>query len=555
MAFWHERLAQALLGERRFEDAVAAANEALAVLRAGSAVESSVRTISTQVILMQALFGLERWADADRLADGMRAATTGDRTARGMVDNPVLQAFLHLKNGRLGQARERIDGVVSFRQRAYGERNELTVEARAVRALVLQAQGAERLALDDYRAVFANVFAPEKSFGDAQPGGLRGFFLPQALRGFLALVAERFAKDGSGTDAELVDLSFRVADRLQLSTVQRALIDSAARVVAATPELAELIRREQEQRIQAREATGTLIRALAEDHRLTQEARQRHAAGKAAKEDEKKLAQEAAEERERAKQRQAQLKQLRDQLEAIDRERGGLQTEIGRRFPEYQSLVNPKPPGFAELAKLLGKDEAFVGLYPLDRGTFVWGIGAGGKPSFHVAPLTAAEIRDLVTRLRAVLDLADAPDPATAAFDAATSHRLYRELVAPVRPALGAARVVTFVTAGDLAQIPFAVLTTRPTEGAFDPAGTAWLVREAAVNQIATAAAFRALRESSRRTRPAEAFFGFGDPLFGGTSTPSAAASRPVKPGRGLMKVEQVQDYGTMAALPETRDE
>jgi CHAT domain-containing protein len=555
VAFWHERLAQALLGERRFEEAAASAGEALAVLRASGAGESSVRTVLTQTILLQALFGLERWAEADRLAGGMRVATTGDRTARGMVDNPVLQAFLHLKNNRLGQARERIDGVVTYRQRAYGERNALTVEARAVRALVLQAQGAERLALDDYRAVFANVFAPEKTFGDAQPAGLRGFFLPQALRGFLALVAERFAKDGSGTDAELVDLSFRVADRLQLSTVQRALIDSAARVVAATPELAELVRREQEQRIRAREATGTLNRALAEDHRLTQEARQRQAAGKAAKEDEKKLAREAAEERERAKQRQAQLKQLRDRLEAIDRERGGLQAEIGRRFPEYQSLVNPKPPGFAELATLLGKDEAFVGLYPLDRGTFVWGIAAGGKPSFHVAPLSAAEIRDLVARLRAVLDLAEVPETAAGAFDAATSYRLYRELVAPVRPALGAARVVTFATAGDLAQIPFAVLTTRPTEGAFDPAGAAWLVREAALNQIATAAAFRALRESSRRAKPAAAFFGFGDPLFGGTATPPAAAGRPGKPGRGLLKVEQVQDYGTMAALPETRDE
>jgi hypothetical protein len=44
-----------------------------------------------------------------------------------------------------------------------------------VRALVLQAQGAERLALDDYRAVFADVFAPERTFGDAQPAGVRGF--------------------------------------------------------------------------------------------------------------------------------------------------------------------------------------------------------------------------------------------------------------------------------------------------------------------------------------------------------------------------------------------
>lgn len=76
---------------------------------------------------MQALFGLERWADADRLATEMRAATADDPTARAMVDNPILQAFLHLKSGRLAQARERIDGTVRYRQRNYGERIASTI--------------------------------------------------------------------------------------------------------------------------------------------------------------------------------------------------------------------------------------------------------------------------------------------------------------------------------------------------------------------------------------------------------------------------------------------
>ena len=239
MGYWHAHLAQALLGERRFEETVAAANEALAVLRASAAVKSSHTIVNTQTRLMQALFGLERWAEADRLATEMRAATVDDPTARTMVDNPILQAFLHLKNGRLAQARERIDGAVRYRQRWYGDKVAATTEARAVRALVLQAQGEARLALEDYRAVFAYVFAPENTFGDAQPPGVREFFLPQALRGFLALVRDRHAKEGGKVDEELVDLAFRVADRLQLSTVQRALIDSAARVRASTPELGD----------------------------------------------------------------------------------------------------------------------------------------------------------------------------------------------------------------------------------------------------------------------------------------------------------------------------
>jgi CHAT domain-containing protein len=551
VAYWQEKLAQALLGERRFPEAATAANEALTVLRASSAMESSMRTITTQSILLQALLAMERWADADRLAAEMRAATTGDRTARGMADNPVLQAFLHLKNDRLGQARERIDGVVNHRQRAYGERNGLTIEARSVRALVLQTQGAERLALDDYRAVFAYVFAPEKSFGDAQPSGVRGFYLPQALRGFLTLVRERYAKDGAATDEELVDLAFRVADRLQLSSVQRSLIDSAARVVAATPELADLLRREQEQRIRSRETITNLNLAFAEDQRLTKEAKQRQAEGKAAKEDEKKLAREAAEERERARARQAALKQLRDQLEALEKERGEMQMEIARRFPEYQFLVNPKPPSLSELSRLLSKDEAFVSLYPFEHGTFVWGLSAGGRPAFHVSSLEPAEVRDLVTRLQKTLDLGAASAPRTAAFDTASSHRLFQELLAPVWPALGSPRVVTMATAGELAQLPLAVLITQPSEGTFDPAKASWLVRETALNQIATAAAFRALRESRPRAKPSAPFFGFGDPLFR-----IATASGGNAPGvRGVQTVTQAEEYSSLSPLPETRDE
>ena len=185
-----------------------------------------------------------------------------------------------------------------------------------------------------------------------------------------------------------------------------------------------------------------------------------------------------------------------------------------------------------------------MSLYPFEQGTFVWGLGAGGRPTFHVAALNAPEIRDLVTRLRATLDLSENPDPAKVAFDAASSHRLYRELLLPVWPALGSPRVVTIATAGDLAQLPFAVLMTRPPESPFDPAKASWLVRETAVNQIATAAAFRALRESRQRAKPTAAFFGFGDPLFKGAAAPAGAASSPWKPGRGVIKVGQAPDYG-----------
>ncbi len=552
LGYWQSKLAQALVGARRYEEAARAGEEAAASLRAAGVVGSSQHMISTQITRMQALFGLERWAQADVVASEMRLATADDLTAGNIADNPVLQVFLHLKNGRLEQAKERIEGTVRYRQRFHGRRHPGAIEALGMRAMVRQAMGESGNALDDYREVLAFVFAPDSSYRDTQPNGLRGFFLPQVLEAFLTLVRERHAAGKS--DAELADLAFRVADRLQASVVQQAMIDSSVRVLATTPELAALARREQERRTKAFEALTRLNREQGEELRLAKEAKEKIEAARAAKADPKQVAELAKAERERARARQAELKALREDLDALDKARGEYQKDLAQRFPAYYALVNPKPPTLAGLAKLLAKEEAFVSVHPTAQATFVWAVPAEGEPVLHVSALTRRQVAELVAQLRKGLDVGDRPNPARAPFDAATSHRLYAELLAPVRPAIGAARVVTVATASELGQVPLAVLLTRPPEGAFDAARAPWLVREVALGQVSTAAAFRALREAPPSRAPQAAFFGFGDPLF------KAGAARPAtKPAvRALVRGgagSPPPDYGSVPPLPETRDE
>ncbi len=554
LGYWESKLGQALLGARRFPDSVAASQGAVATLRAANVGASSQHMSNAQGVLMQGLFGLERWAEADQVAFAMSAAAAEDFTARGVADNPVVQSFLHLKNGRLEQAKERIEGTVRYRQRFNGRRHPGSIEALGIRAMVRQAMGESRNALEDYREVLEFVFAPDSSYSDAQPSGLRGFFLPQVLQGFLALVRERHAEGRS--DEALADEAFRVADRLQVSVVQQAMIDSAARVLATTPELAALARKEQERRAKAREALARLNKELAEEGRLAREAKERMEAAKVAKQEPAKLAEMAKAERERVRASVADLKKAREDLDALDKARGDYQREIAQRFPSYYALVNPKPPTLAGLAKQLAKDEAFVSVYPTAQATYVWAVTADGPPFLHVSALSRRQVADMVATLRRRLDVGERADAGRATFDAATSHRLYAELLAPVRPAIGAARVLTVATASELAQLPLAVLVTRPPDGPFDATRTAWLVREVAVNQISTAAAFGALRES-KPGRARAAFFGFGDPLF-----KAGVAAKPVAAGtvRALVRSTgsagaEAFDYGSVPPLPETRDE
>jgi len=312
--------------------------------------------------------------------------------------------------------------------------------------------------------------------------------------------------------------------------------------------MAELARREQDERRKTRELTAQLVNELEEDRKLAQEFAERQ--------NKNPDPQEAQAEKERARKRADAIKQSRDGIAAAEKARGAVVRDLTKRFPEYQALVNPKPPTLDQAGALLDRGEALVSIFPTPAGTFVWVAGGNPGPSFHFSPLTQSELKALVAKLRTTLDQGDRPAPGSVPFDAATSHRLYTELVAPLAPRLAGVRSLIFAVNGDLAQVPLGVLVT---EAPVDLAHPAWLVRSAAVSQVSTVAAFAALRQAKRRTAPATAFAGFGDPAYKrGAAPASAGAVRAmVKPTTTTTRegAWSDADYAELPPLPETRDE
>jgi CHAT domain-containing protein len=547
VGLWQARVALAKVGQRRYAEALAASREALDTLAAAGAAPSSDRVVFARLYQLQALFGLERWAEADQVMAGMRADAGEDRLARLLIDSPVLQAFLHLVNGRTEEALQRVEGSIRYRARQHGETHPSTIEAKAVRAMAFQAASRPREALQDYAEVFASIFGPDTSFADAEPAGLRGYILPHALRAYLRLTAASWRENGGKVSAEMASDAFRVADRLRASAVQQALVDSAARAVAANPELAALVRQEQDHRVRAREAMGQLARRIVEDARLTREAQERLKG----KRDEG----EARAERERARDRGLAIRAQREQFQAGEEARRELLRALRKRFPEYQALVNPKAPSIREAAALLQRDEALVSLFPAAEGTYAWAVAPGREAMLRVSGLKAAEVAALVARLRKTLDLGESPRPAAVAFDFAAAARLHAELLAPLAPAIGEAKSLVIVANGELAQVPLAVLVTR--EGAHEPAQAPWLVKQAALTQVSSVAAFQAIRQQRRAAGPSKPFAGFGDPAF--------RAAPPAQPGavRALLKAPvaarsagvDTADYEALPPLPETRTE
>ena len=143
-------------------------------------------------------------------------------------------------------------------------------------------------------------------------------------------------------------------------------------------------------------------------------------------------------------------------MAAADKARAEILRELARRFPEYQALVNPKPPTLQEASELLDPDEALVSIFPTSFGTFVWVNGGGSGPAFHVSPLKQAEVKALVARLRATLDVGDRPSPGSVVFDAAASYRLYTELLAPVSQRLAAHTALSSSSTGTWHRFPSA---------------------------------------------------------------------------------------------------
>ena len=555
VGYFYDRIGRAKMAQRRYADAQALFDRSLAVYAKAGLVPSSERVVYARMARVEALLGQDKWAEADADYTALISTTGDDAFARQVVTVPLLRTVLQAMNGRGDEALATIEPSVRFRARLYGEKNPVTLEAKAVRGMALQAQGSTRAALAAYREAFDATFSAETTYAETTGQGLRGFYLSLAWQSYLKLIAEQ-ALNGKAT-AQLISDAFTVADRFRDSSVQQALIDSAARtLVVNDPQLLALVRAEQDARNAKRDAYNALSKRFTEIRDADLEIKEAADAGRKSTE-----AQDPARDVAKAQEKRAAalkaVEVLRKQIAGHDEEQRRLRQDLARRFPAYYRLVNPAPVRPADVAKQLAQDEVLVSVYTTRTHTFVWAISARAEPLMHVAPVGTEAIAADVGRLRSTLELGNRATPAPFNFEAA--HRLYTIILQPVAKALAGARVMTVVANGALGQIPFAVLVKEPAQaGGYDTA--AWLVKDVAIAHVASASAWLSVRDAAGKRAPASPFIGFGDPQFSAQSAAPQEKAVRVVVTRAL--VERVADqgvaaydYGVIPPLPETRAE
>ena len=530
-ARWQYRLASGLVATQAYAEGLKAARDSDAMLeRSGASLTSHTRWLARQQML-NALLGLHQWAEADALYQQTLVAVQEDSLARERASDWRLRALLAAKNGRVDEALETVERIHRFRSRLYGSAHPQTQEAAGVRGFVRLVRGDISGAMSDYEQLFTALLDSPGGWLDLDLRGVRGFVLGLALQQFMDTVAER-SLAGQPVDPHMADRALQLADRLNVSSTQRALADSTARLLAATPALAELLATEQQLRRQQGERASELSSLL------NDEDRQRREMGtdefKALPPKDRDAARAALKAlRERIKAGQAQVTDARTALTTA-RER------IAQAFPAYGDLLMPPTPTSAQLRNLLAADEGLLLVHSLDHATFVWLITPGQpQAALSVSKLGTADLAKRVAEARRMLDLSQ---PGAHKLNEAPLLALYRELIAPLKPDYSQLHSLIVASSGALASLPLAALVT-------EPGGAHWLAKSAAVTQLPAASALQSLRRGAARIG-AKPLIGFGDPAFRSTST-----------AKGLSVTSTRYDaawgfrYADIPPLPDTRTE
>ena len=209
-----------------------------------------------------------------------------------------------------------------------------------------------------------------------------------------------------------------------------------------------------------------------------------------------------------------------------------LNKDIAAKYPEYASLVSPKPIAVTRVQELLGADEALVfflssqadtQVFAVSRERFVW----------KTIPLGADAIAAKVMQLRQGLDVNDLLKSIDAGkpvlFNLGVAYDLYQTLLGPVDDVIKAKRHLLAVPTGALTALPFHVLVTErppvpapPLEDAASYRNAAWLIKRQAVSVLPSVESLQALRAFARTSNAPLPMTGYGDPVFkGGAPTPA----------------------------------
>jgi len=386
-------------------------------------------------------------------------------------------------SGQMAEGLAAAQALVDKRSRQLGERHFDTADARGTLAMGYALAGRSADAVKEFKTAIPILIAASRENAaddDDTVNAARGQRLRSIVESYIGL-----AGVDSGGDQVALE-TFALADAVRGQSVQRALSESSARSVAKDPALAEIVRNEQDLGKQINAALGGLNNALASDERDD-----------------------------------SVIKATKASIDKLRTDRRNIRDEIGKRFPRYAELIDPRPPSVEQIKEALMPGESMLSFYFGHDKTFVWAIPKQGEVVFAAVNATAGEIQSKVNKLRESLEPQAALISDIPPFDVALAYEIYSLLLKPVESGWRNSKSLIVVTNGALGLLPLSLLPTAPATVASDDdplfsgyGAVPWLARTHAVSMIPSSAALRTLRNLPTGKPDRTELIAFGDPVF-----------------------------------------
>lgn len=225
----------------------------------------------------------------------------------------------------------------------------------------------------------------------------------------------------------------------------------------------------------------------------------------------------------------------RDRLQELRGDQAALEVELRRKAPRYAEVAYPEPLSLEEVRGLLDEGTVLLEYMLGEERAYLFAVTRDTLATF-ILPGSSQEIAGEVSRLRESLN-AGSPFGDLAYLKVASG--LYQILIAPAASLVAGKAHLLFAPDGQLYNLPFEALLTRPVSSAnVDFQTLPYLIRQAAVSYIPSATVLASLERGA--ARPASGgldLVAFADPVYARTAqsdTPATPVTLPTPALRGL---------------------
>ena len=188
---------------------------------------------------------------------------------------------------------------------------------------------------------------------------------------------------------------------------------------------------------------------------------------------------------------------------------------LAQSFPAYGALAAPGAASLGDVQRALEPGSALVMYLAGAKGSYALLV----KPDALIVRRISANGDDLAAD---VADMRKTFVPTlghVAPFSLKSSHALYEKLLGPFEADLSATHMLIVAPSPELADLPFALLTTAAPAANESYSDAAWIIRRMAVSNVPSPRAFLALAKAdAARKQAPEPILAFGAPDFSGSA-------------------------------------